>query len=75
MQVLRTNKDSVMAMMEAFVHDPLINWRLFTLPEVPHIPGQGRPTATGNPDEGNGITNIPSSPPQRGKREQELLQV
>jgi hypothetical protein len=53
----------------------LINWRLFTLPEVPHIPGQGRPTATGNPDEGNGITNIPSSPPQRGKREQELLQV
>ncbi|BBN14806.1 serine/threonine-protein kinase mTOR [Marchantia polymorpha subsp. ruderalis] len=38
MQVLRTNKDSVMAMMEAFVHDPLINWRLFTLNEVaPHL--------------------------------------
>ena len=74
MQVLRTNKDSVMAMMEAFVHDPLINWRLFTLPEVPHIPGQSRPTATGNPEEANGITNIPS-PPQRGIRERELLQV
>ncbi|KAK9943792.1 hypothetical protein M0R45_009388 [Rubus argutus] len=28
MQVLRTQKDSVMAMMEVFVHDPLINWRL-----------------------------------------------
>ena len=28
MQVLRGNKDSVMAMLEAFVHDPLINWRL-----------------------------------------------
>lgn len=28
MRVLRTNKDSVMAMLEAFVHDPLINWRL-----------------------------------------------
>jgi len=28
MKVLRTNKDSVMAMLEAFVHDPLINWRL-----------------------------------------------
>ena len=26
--VLRGNKDSVMAMLEAFVHDPLINWRL-----------------------------------------------
>ncbi|ABO93925.1 predicted protein [Ostreococcus lucimarinus CCE9901] len=28
--VLRDNKDSVMAMLEAFVHDPLINWRLLT---------------------------------------------
>eukprot|EP00871_Galdieria_phlegrea_P006008 jgi/Galph1/895/GphlegSOOS_G5664.1 len=28
MQVLRDNKDSLMAMLEAFVHDPLINWRL-----------------------------------------------
>jgi FKBP12-rapamycin complex-associated protein len=28
MAVLRNNKDSVMAMLEAFVHDPLINWRL-----------------------------------------------
>ena len=28
MKVLRDNKDSLMAMLEAFVHDPLINWRL-----------------------------------------------
>jgi FKBP12-rapamycin complex-associated protein len=28
MTVLREHKDSVMAMLEAFVHDPLINWRL-----------------------------------------------
>jgi FKBP12-rapamycin complex-associated protein len=28
MRVLRDNKESVMAMLEAFVHDPLINWRL-----------------------------------------------
>ena len=28
MRVLRGNKDSVMAMLEAFVYDPLINWRL-----------------------------------------------
>lgn len=28
MRVLRANKESVMAMLEAFVHDPLINWRL-----------------------------------------------
>ncbi|XP_024379368.1 serine/threonine-protein kinase TOR [Physcomitrium patens] len=74
MQVLRTNKDSVMAMMEAFVHDPLINWRLFTLPEPPHITGQGRAGGHGNTEEGNRTSNIPS-PPQRGARERELLQA
>jgi serine/threonine-protein kinase mTOR len=25
---LRVNKESLMAVLEAFVHDPLINWRL-----------------------------------------------
>ena len=34
MRVLRTNKDSVMAMLEAFVHDPLINWRLLNTAEA-----------------------------------------
>ena len=34
MRVLRSNKDSVMAMLEAFVHDPLINWRLLNTPET-----------------------------------------
>lgn len=28
MRVLRDNKESIMAVLEAFVHDPLINWRL-----------------------------------------------
>jgi phosphatidylinositol kinase/protein kinase (PI-3 family) len=28
MNVLRDNKDSVMAMLEAFVYDPLISWKL-----------------------------------------------
>ena len=28
MQVLRDNKDSLMAVLEAFVYDPLINWKL-----------------------------------------------
>jgi FKBP12-rapamycin complex-associated protein len=28
MKVLRDNKDSLMAVLEAFVYDPLINWRL-----------------------------------------------
>ena len=28
MRVLRENKDSVMAILEVFVYDPLLNWRL-----------------------------------------------
>lgn len=30
MRVLRENRDSVMAVLEAFVYDPLINWRLLS---------------------------------------------
>jgi len=30
MRVIRINRDSVMAMLEAFVYDPLISWRLLT---------------------------------------------
>jgi hypothetical protein len=32
--VLFTSQDSVMAMLEAFVHDPLINWRLLSATET-----------------------------------------
>ncbi|WJX59954.1 non-specific serine/threonine protein kinase [Trifolium repens] len=75
MQVLRTNKDSVMAMMEAFVHDPLINWRLFNFNEVPqmsmlasnHVP----PVVTS--EESGPNRELPH--PQRGVRERELLQA
>jgi len=35
MRVLRDNKDSVMAVLEAFVYDPLINWRLLARPPAP----------------------------------------
>ena len=31
MRVLRVNKDSLMAVLEAFVYDPLINWRLLSV--------------------------------------------
>lgn len=42
MRVLRGNRDSVTALLEAFVHDPLINWRLLTAP-APPAPGGGAP--------------------------------
>ncbi|KAF4032916.1 FATC domain-containing protein [Phytophthora infestans] len=34
MAVLRENRHSLMAMLEAFVHDPLINWRLLSATNV-----------------------------------------
>ncbi|XP_074275847.1 serine/threonine-protein kinase TOR [Silene latifolia] len=70
MQVLRTNKDSVMAMMEAFVHDPLINWRLFNFNEVPQM---AQAPAVVNSEESSTSTNL--AQPQRGARERELLQA
>ncbi|KAM7310675.1 target of rapamycin [Ixodes scapularis] len=37
MKVLRGNKDSLMAVLEAFVYDPLLNWRLMDAqPKVKH---------------------------------------
>ena len=32
MRVMRENKESLMAVLEAFVHDPLLNWRLVSKP-------------------------------------------
>ncbi|GER42126.1 serine/threonine protein kinase mTOR [Striga asiatica] len=71
MQVLRTNKDSVMAMMEAFVHDPLINWRLFNFNEVPEVPTLAQPTANGE----DSSPTIEMIQPQRVVRERELLEA
>ena len=31
MKVMREHKDSVMAVLEAFVYDPLLNWRLMDI--------------------------------------------
>ncbi|KAM7263834.1 hypothetical protein ACFE04_001517 [Oxalis oulophora] len=71
MQVLRTNKECVMAMMEAFVHDPLINWRLFNFNEVPQM-FQHAPAVV-NGEESVTSKDLPQ--PQRGAREKEILQA
>ncbi|XP_024933499.1 serine/threonine-protein kinase TOR isoform X2 [Ziziphus jujuba] len=75
MQVLRSNKDSVMAMMEAFVHDPLINWRLFNFNEVPQMSmlSSTHVAAVVNAEEPAANRELPH--PQRGARERELLQA
>lgn len=62
--MLRSNKDSVMAMLEAFVYDPLINWRL--LNTVDNL------TDSISLTEGE----IPDSPPKKEvSREQALASV
>ncbi|XP_057450319.1 serine/threonine-protein kinase TOR isoform X2 [Lotus japonicus] len=75
MQVLRTNKDSVMAMMEAFVHDPLINWRLFNFNEVPQMSLLTSNLVTPVVNTEESAPDRELSHPQRGARERELLQA
>ncbi|XP_074302938.1 serine/threonine-protein kinase TOR-like isoform X2 [Silene latifolia] len=55
---------------KAFVHDPLINWRLFNFNEVPQM---AQAPAVVNSEESSSSTNL--AQPQRGARERELLQA
>ncbi|XP_041013717.1 serine/threonine-protein kinase TOR-like isoform X1 [Juglans microcarpa x Juglans regia] len=75
MQVLRTNKDSVMAMMEAFVHDPLINWRLFNFNEVPQISVFASTNAPPVVNAEDSAPNKELPQPQRSAFEREILQA
>ena len=68
MRVLRENKDSVMAMLEAFVHDPLINWRLLnTEAKVSNQDDKDSAAKTSEMQDktsnetGDGVDTIPSS--------------
>ena len=44
MRVIRDNKESLMAVLEAFIHDPLLNWRLNhrEAPDEPSFPSERR---------------------------------
>lgn len=44
MRVIRENKESLLAVLEAFIHDPLLNWRLNTResPPRPHFRSERR---------------------------------
>jgi phosphatidylinositol kinase/protein kinase (PI-3 family) len=63
MSVLRENKDSLVATLEAFVHDPLISWRLFysNKVKVRKNPADSKSTAvvkSGNPSPKVNMENI-----------------
>lgn len=49
MRVIRANKESLMAVLEAFIHDPLLNWRLgnHDSPAEPSFPSERRQSLMG----------------------------
>lgn len=49
MRVIRENKESLMAVLEAFIHDPLMNWRLGNResPPEPSFPSERRQSIIG----------------------------
>jgi serine/threonine-protein kinase mTOR len=56
MRVIRDNKESLMAVLEAFIHDPLLNWRLTTR-ESPHetsFTSERRKSLIGNLEDAQG---------------------
>jgi FKBP12-rapamycin complex-associated protein len=52
MRLLRGNKESLMAVLEAFIHDPLLTWRLGTResPPEPSFPSERRTSIMGAPN-------------------------
>lgn len=63
MDVLRKNRDSLMAVLEAFVHDPLLNWRLLETNAVEQLP-TGVPSAVNN-------RSPQGAPPQQQQNQQQ----
>eukprot|EP01012_Entosiphon_sulcatum_P023740 TRINITY_DN2884_c0_g1_i1.p1 TRINITY_DN2884_c0_g1~~TRINITY_DN2884_c0_g1_i1.p1 ORF type:complete len:760 (+),score=204.03 TRINITY_DN2884_c0_g1_i1:157-2436(+) len=57
MRVLRENKDSVMAMLEAFAHDPLISWRLIATDKDKEGGAEGAPKTPAKAVDGEDGTN------------------
>ncbi|GLD98608.1 hypothetical protein PINS_up007325 [Pythium insidiosum] len=70
MRVLRDNRDSLMAVLEAFVYDPLINWRLLKKDTVPSHARPEEDDGVVNPAETrdgvNGRANSASGPQEPG---------
>lgn len=76
MRVLRDNKDSLMAVLEAFVYDPLINWRLMTTAPSPGDAMTARRNSiaeidvVGGEEESSNNNNNSTAPVKRGKADE-----
>ncbi|KAL9028784.1 MAG: hypothetical protein Q9196_002897 [Gyalolechia fulgens] len=64
MRVIRDNKESLMAVLEAFIHDPLLNWRLGNResPPEPSFPSERRQSIVGRPEPASLDTPQPRLP-------------
>ena len=58
MRVIRDNKESLMAVLEAFIHDPLLNWRLTTResPYEPTFRSERRESLIGDSENGHKLS-------------------
>ena len=65
MRVIRENKESLMAVLEAFIHDPLLNWRLNTResPPRPHFRSERRASIIDVPNHSSGSPTTTSAQP------------
>ncbi|KAG5306758.1 MTOR kinase, partial [Acromyrmex insinuator] len=67
MSVLHRNKDSLMAVLEAFVYDPLLNWRLMdnTVPKGKRSDAQGM-SASSSQEHGDMLDSLTATLPKKG---------
>ena len=67
MSVLHNNKDSLMAVLEAFVYDPLLNWRLMdnATPKAKRSDTQGM-SISSSQDQGELLDPLTSTFPKKG---------
>jgi FKBP12-rapamycin complex-associated protein len=70
MRVIRDNKESLMAVLEAFIHDPLLNWRLGNResPPEPSFPSERRQSIIGELEAAQIQQNRPSGGSYRTRR-------
>ncbi|KAI9209819.1 armadillo-type protein [Polychytrium aggregatum] len=63
MRVLRDNKDSLMAVLEAFVYDPLLNWKLLSKGNTENASADSSPVRpNASPDDASAMLNSRKSP-------------
>jgi FKBP12-rapamycin complex-associated protein len=67
MSVLHRNKDSLMAVLEAFVYDPLLNWRLMdnAAPKGKRSDAQGM-SASSSQEHGDMLDSLTATLPKKG---------